>query len=443
MINKTLAWRAVARFGWSGIAMTAFLGAAILYFWYPATYFDALYFFGVPLQPLKFPFIDLQFVLANVECWQKGIDVYTSNPCDPLGRLFDYSPLFLRFSFLPSSEQTPIVGVLLDVSFILGLASFPQPKRAREWLVAALATVSPPVVFALERGNSDIALFLVVVAAAYLWTRGSIARAVGYSVVFVAGALKFYPWALLALAVRERIVGFLAVFAISAALVVGFLAYFHSELALSVQHLPEPRYYAEMFGASLLPEGLPHAFAPMLARISLFNDTLLALGLWMALAFVSLWEVGKIVRWVEFRRAFMALAPFQTACLLFGSVIMCGCFFAGKNLGYRCIYLLLALPAFLELWRDAVDPIVRNFSRRMAILVVLVMMCGYLTWIGPLADQIRVHEPLEYVLVWLICELAWWRVIAVLGAIILCFVLESPTAAAGRRRFSLALRPLA
>jgi hypothetical protein len=439
LIRKTLAWRIVAPFGWSGIAMTAFLGAAILYFWYPETYFDALDFFGILVQPGKYPFIDLQVVFATVECWQKGIDVYTSNPCDPLGRLFDFSPLILRFSFLPSSEQTPIFGTLLDVLFILSLASFPGPKRACEWLVVAFATVSPPVVFALERCNTDVGLFLIVVAAAYLWTRGSIARAVGYSCIFVAGALKFYPWVLLVLAIRERIVGFLTVVAMSAAILAAFLAYFHPELALSVQNLPHDLYFREMFGASILPVGLPFALAPSLPRIILFNDTLMTSMLWVALTIASLWEVGKIVRWVAFRRAFVVLAPFHTALLLFGAVVMCGCFFAGLNTGYRGIYLLLVLPAFLELWRGAVDPLVRNFARRMAILVVLVMMSGFLTWMGPFAHQLRLHEPFEFVLIWLIRELAWWRSMAVFGAIILCFVLESP--AAGLLRMRLRRRP--
>jgi hypothetical protein len=439
LIKTRLARRIVARFAWCEIAMTAFLGAAILYLWRPDIYFDALDFFGVPAQPLKYPFVDLQFVLANVECWQKGIDVYTSNPCDPFGRLFDYSPLLLRLSFLPSPEQTPIVGVLMEVLFILSLASFPRPKRACEWLVAALATVSPPVVYALERGNSDVALFLIVVAAACLWTRGSIARALGYSAIFVAGALKFYPWALFALIVRERIVGFLAVGALSAAAIVGFFAYFHAEIALTLQHTPRVHYFTDMFGAAILPKGLPIALAPVLPRIILFNDTLMTSVLWVALAIASLWEVGNIVRWVAFRQAFAMLAPYHTALLLFGAVVMCGCFFAGISESYRSVFLLLVLPAFLELWRDAVDPNVRYFARRATVLVVLVMMSGFLTWGGTLASQLRHHALSEYFLVWLIRELAWWRIIAVFGAVILCFVLESP--AAGLLRMRLSGRP--
>src|SRR5208282_2170579 len=47
------------------------------------------------IGPYDFPFLDIHGELSAIECWRRGVDVYVTNPCDALGRLFDYSPLLL------------------------------------------------------------------------------------------------------------------------------------------------------------------------------------------------------------------------------------------------------------------------------------------------------------------------------------------------------------
>src|SRR5215469_6927935 len=51
--------------------------------------------------PYQTPFVDSQFLLSTLECWRHGVDVYKTNSCDVMGRTFNYSPLWLRFGFLP------------------------------------------------------------------------------------------------------------------------------------------------------------------------------------------------------------------------------------------------------------------------------------------------------------------------------------------------------
>ena len=87
-------------------APTAGLGAtialALLYHVEPQYYYHVLAFIGI--EPLRYPFIDLQAVLSWADCWRRGFDVYVTNPCDRT--LMDYPPLWLRFTFLPGKEST-------------------------------------------------------------------------------------------------------------------------------------------------------------------------------------------------------------------------------------------------------------------------------------------------------------------------------------------------
>ena len=59
------------------------------------------------------------------------------------------------------------------------------------------ATISTMVVFALERANADILLFILALVAVFLAERGSAARLLGYCVALLAALLKYYPIMLL------------------------------------------------------------------------------------------------------------------------------------------------------------------------------------------------------------------------------------------------------
>ena len=83
------------------------------------TYRHILRFVGV--EPFIFPFVDIHAVLTAGECYQEGINVYAQNPCDVLGRVHVYSPLWLSVMppSLASAAFTAWAGVILDLIFIV------------------------------------------------------------------------------------------------------------------------------------------------------------------------------------------------------------------------------------------------------------------------------------------------------------------------------------
>src|SRR5207249_3251609 len=109
------------RFVVPAAAMFVFLTCVCLYRLDNQLYIIVIRFFAVPIQPKKYPFIDLEYIFASVDCWQRGIDVYLRDPCDTLGRLYAYSPLLLRAAFLPSIAWTNVFGVGMDMLFLLTL----------------------------------------------------------------------------------------------------------------------------------------------------------------------------------------------------------------------------------------------------------------------------------------------------------------------------------
>ena len=167
-------------------------------------YFGALRVLGI--EPFSFPFLDTHAILAAAECGRQGIEVYLSNPCDALGRPHAYSPLWL--TIVPESLGTGAagwVGASLDLVFLLSLIVVLRPRTGRELLILGAAAVSPMTVYALERANNDLVVFLLVICGAMLFSAPRPFRLSSYGLFVGAGILKYYPLALLVLAARCRI----------------------------------------------------------------------------------------------------------------------------------------------------------------------------------------------------------------------------------------------
>ncbi|HET7255621.1 MAG TPA: acyltransferase [Xanthobacteraceae bacterium] len=50
---------------------------------------------GWGVDSFVFPFLDIEGMLSSIRCLRLGIDVFATNPCDVLGRVFDYPPIWL------------------------------------------------------------------------------------------------------------------------------------------------------------------------------------------------------------------------------------------------------------------------------------------------------------------------------------------------------------
>ncbi len=385
-----------------------------------ALYFGALGVFG--FEPFRFPFLDIHAVLAAAQCQRAGIDVYIYNPCDALGRPHVYSPLWLALtpSFLDTTATTA-VGLGLDLMFILSLAIAIRPARWGETLVIGLVALSPMTVYALERANCDLVVFLLILAGFALDAASRRWRLGCYAFYLTAGLLKYYPLVLLVLLARERRRDGLLIAGLAAAVVALLVIRGHADLAKALANIPALSYFADSFSARNLPFGFVEVvFGPRLH----IPAALLLLSIVLALAIART------------RRTFHMLdaaAPdpnsLETQRLLVGALLLTTCFFVGQNIDYRGIYFILVIPGLIRLCQSSSDPAIRRFLVRMIAAVLFV------AWEEPLrravdmiaaaivADWLR---PRVEVLFWIGRELVWWWLIAGLAAIVLTQLLRMP-----------------
>jgi hypothetical protein len=400
--------RLALRFTIPAAGIAVMIALILFYQLEPESYFRILSFIGI--TPFRYPFLDLQIILASVECWQRGIDVYVNNSCDVLHRAFGYSPLWLRFVILPGKKWTNPLGLCLTISFFLTLALLPPPRSGSELPVRLVATISPVTAYAVERANIDLLMFMLATAAGVLLLRPLRKRVVAYAMIIIAGLLKIYPLVLMVLTLRERTRVFLWVNGVAAAVVLATYIYFHTETGKMVANIYSFRgtigaHYladgiAEMVGATLRP-----GFSFHLVKFAIYLALFLAMAGWFFC----------MVRWRDFRISLARLPEPDKMFLLIGAALIGICFFTISNNGYRAIPLLFTLPGLITMAHITDDTRVRKAAMLAYMLVVALTWEGFFTsdglfrqilasWIGNAASA-SVVRFLRF-----LYQIAWWQV---------------------------------
>jgi hypothetical protein len=387
-------------------------------------YFGALSLLGV--EPFSFPFLDAHAVLAAAECGRQGVEVYLSNPCDALGRPHAYSPLWL--AIVPGSLGTGAtgwVGASLDLLFLLSFTVVLRPRTAGELFILGAAAVSPMTVYALERANNDLVIFLLVICGARLFTIPRPYRLFSYGLFVTAGLLKYYPLVLLVLAAREgRRDGLVIAGAVILALV--FLAVaFYPELSLAAASIPPgASFFTDAFSARNLPFGFAEALGKGVSRALIAGSLLSALsGLAVARTLRTLRLLG---------REQLDWAAAETQFLVIGGLLVAACFFAGQNVNYRGIFLLPVVSGLVCLHRSVKDPEVRRFCGQMIVAVLFIMWEEFFpralhAVISPVPGEgLSSHAEVFF---WIGRELVWWWLVVGLAALVLSYLRQSPFAA--------------
>src|SRR5271165_2130398 len=241
------------RFGAAASALTLFFSMSYLYEYGDRNLYEhILTLYGV--SPFRFPFLDTSAQLAAWECTRQGIEVILFNPCNVLGEGYASSPLWMAASAIPLGVgDTPIVGWCLDFLFLVSISLLPPPRRSIELFIILVATLSTTVVFALERANIDVMLFVLALATALLAEGSPIARRVGYSIALLSALVKYYPITVLIIVLRERISVCVTVGLIVLGTFALFWAEYHAELAEGIPYLAHGPYNTGFFAAKNLP----------------------------------------------------------------------------------------------------------------------------------------------------------------------------------------------
>jgi len=418
--SSSLYRRWTYRLALPAVMLCTYGAMAMLWYWGPRSlYFDILGFMG--LEPFRFPFLDIHAVLAAVECQRQGMDVYVSNPCDIIGRPHVYSPLWLVVTpALLGTKDTRGVGLALDLLFIASLVTVLRPRTTRELWVYGLAVLSPTTVYAIERANNDLVVFLLILSGGMLLTVRQPYRLFSYALLLVSGLLKYYPLALLVLLIRERRRAALALLILLGVFLISFGMYFRLELAKALANIPAQSYFADSFSAQNLPFGVGEILA------SGFSLALIAVSLSGALFLMAGARALRVVRLLG--RHKLDCNGKEMRLLAIGGILLGACFFAGQNINYRGIYFLLAIPGLVALHRSTDKMVLRQFYAQMIAAALFLMWEEFFRRALHAIVILVPNRGLIYaeVCFWIGREFVWWWLIAGLAAIVLTYLQQLP-----------------
>jgi hypothetical protein len=376
-----------------------------------ALYIRVIAVWGV--VPFDFPFVDTDGVLSALRCRRFGIDVFATNPCDVLGRMFNYSPFWLAASGLPVTPAwTAPIGLGLNLCF---LASLLLPAGRDWWAtgIISMGIVSTDVVFATERGNVDLVIFALAACAATLVRHRQGRRLLAYGLALLAGLLKYYPLVLMALATRERPRMFTLVALAAAATLAVFVAMEWHDLARALALIPSGPPTGNMFGVRTTIDGFTERY-----RWSPGTALSVELILLTGASILGCWLGGT-----RLRPDLAALTESERAFLLAGALLVLGCFLTARNIGYRAVLLLLLLPGVTALWRVGRRRAMYGLSA--GVLLLLLWSEGWRNWLSQALERpIPGTERMRFA-GWLLREAGWWWIVTLLVALTTELLLRS------------------
>ena len=410
-------------------ALLAFFAFSLLYLYGDrGIYFGLLESWGA--APFSFPFLDISGSLAAWECARQGIDVIIADPCDILQRSYSYSPIWMSWSAVPLGvSDTAAVGWFSGLLFLLSLGILPRPRRPLELILTLLAVFSTSVVFAVERANPDILLFILALVTALSAEGGLGIRLIGYGAAVLSGLVKYYPFVTLIMVIEERLPIFLCISIAVVLILAMFGVAYHDEIVRTLPYIPAGTYIEGVFGAKNLPLQLGDMARTASGQAALSNIVAALCFLFLA---AGIFAIGRRFTADGLPAAMEALPRREHNLLVLGSAIICGCFFAGQNVWYRAIFLLLVLPGLFAIARTATSRCGRHWTLGTSIAIIFLMWEEFFRFnMERVIAAIGIATPSAATLrlfFWLAREVVWWWLIAILLAILFEFLRRSAVA---------------
>jgi hypothetical protein len=136
-----------------------------------------------------YPFGDLSHLTSAASC-SKSI-VIGENLCDPFNRIFNQNPQVIEFMKLANLKNAFVLGIFTSLLFYASIYLI-NSKHKRLRLQVLVATISPPLVLALDRGNEIITITLINFGVFFILGRKKLYN-LGYFLIGISAIFKVWP----------------------------------------------------------------------------------------------------------------------------------------------------------------------------------------------------------------------------------------------------------
>lgn len=283
--------------------------------------------------PVKQPaFYDLRLITGGAESFTQGYNPAVNNPYDPEQRLFNYPRIwYLILTMGIDQRDTITLGIILALAFFISLVTIRGEFDRKTAIVLALVIFSPAVLLGIERGNVDLAVFVLLAIALF---SVDLSKTLSLLVLLLAMVFKIYPVLGIGYLLDEEKRSFKYTIAGFVVTVVYML--FNLEDMLHI-FIDTQKGSDVSYGVSVLPAKL----SPYL------GDTYAVVKL---LLYLSAFGLILICSYFAFRNKDRMIAANSNHLRMFrlGTGIYIGTFLLGNNWDYRLMFLIFTLPQIVS-----------------------------------------------------------------------------------------------
>lgn len=310
------------------------------------------------IHTIKPYLIDSRVITAGAEAHAQGLDPLRKNPGFTQ---MNYPRIWYALFWLGIDQSDTIYfGITFAVLFFAGLFMLAKAiDRPTAWLMTC-ATFSPAVLLGLERGNTDLLMFFLLVLSVYIIDKSRVGAGM---IVAFAFLLKLYPVFAVTIFLKESKKIFLTIMAVTLFACGIYAVVMLDELRLVRAATPKPS--AGAYGIDVAWTDLSvHHFGG--AAVGLRIASYLAVILIVAISLI----------YADRRTIPTSEDGEHLAFFRLGAAIFVGTFLLGGNWDYRMVFLLCCIPKLMD-WRHSLSKQVRVVAITTLVFIIVSLWDGF------------------------------------------------------------------
>ena len=288
-------------------------------------------------------FADWSAVLGANICREMGYDVYLKNPCDPWGRTHVYGDILLYFPYVGKFKNFYflVLPAIINCIFVITVLSSFRFKNFKTYFTTTIMLFSFPVILALERGQFDVLIFILMVLIAYFKN-----RIFNFIILVFVTISKFYPIVLGIILFFEKNLKKIFINLLIFLITISLIFFIQSDQMIKIF---ENRGQSAGFGV--------YEFS-LIGTIKFFKNSIFLVNdtNYSVFIFVLLLLIPSAIFFVKITKYFFKESIssninynfFEDRLYIFSSVIILLCYFTFSNFVYREIFFIGLLPWILK-----------------------------------------------------------------------------------------------
>ena len=300
----------------------------------------------VEMNGLTYIFADWGAILSANICEQKGINVYSENPCDIKNRKHVYGEILLHLPFAEFNKFYQFYfPLILNIIFLFIVVSFFNQSNSFKNYFLVFFIISLPVILAIERANSDILIFLMM----YLISKYK-NLFLSHILIIFSTLCKFYPICFGVIFLFQKIVK--KIFLNISITVFFFILFFIHQYENLIQIFNNSAQFSGSGVYQFSLKGLIKAIPNIQVIINDYNINWLIYLFIGILLILPLTFFGKrIIQSQENEKFLLNIFDFnifENRLYIVSTLVIIFCYFLVQNFNYREIFLIGLVPYILK-----------------------------------------------------------------------------------------------